>query len=217
MPKILVTFALRLEGMSFERRLSQCAAGAGMIAGRLGSCQVGVTWLGMRLRDVKQFEGAVAQFRPDIVINSGFAGAVRTLFEPGDFLLAENFSAAEIVKRLESPSLFAARGAFDCVDEVAGPGDKMRRNAEGKIIAVDMESARYAKICREYSVAFLTARMVSDRYNEGIPRLFLGKGLARATDILDAIVFASRMIQLRPRLADRLTALINLLPLEDPC
>jgi nucleoside phosphorylase len=216
-PKILVTFALRQEGVSFERRLSQCVAGAGMIAGRLESCQVGVTWLGMRLRDEKKFEDAVAQFRPDIVINSGFVGAVRTLLEPGDFLLAENFSTAEIVKRLESPSLFAARGAFDCVDEVAGPGDKMRRNAEGKVIAVDMESARFAKICTVRSVAFITARMVSDRYDEGIPRLFLGKRLARTTEILDAIGFASRMIQLRRRLADRLTALINLLPLGDPC
>jgi nucleoside phosphorylase len=216
-PKILVTFALRQEGVSFERRLSQCAAGAGMIAGRLESCQVGVTWLGMRLRNEKQFEDTVAQFRPDIVINSGFAGAVRTLFEPGDFLLAENFSAAEIVKRLESPFLFSARGAFDCVDEVAGPGDKMRRNAEGKVIAVDMESARFAKICRKCAVAFVTARMVSDRYNEGIPRLFLGKGLARATDIFNAVGFASRMIKLRPRLADRLTALINLLLFGDPC
>jgi hypothetical protein len=93
----------------------------------------------------------------------------------------------------------------------------MRRNAEGKVIAVDMESARFARICRECSVAFVTARMVSDRYDEGIPRLFLGNGLAGATDIFNAVGFATRMIILRPRLADRLTALINLLPFEDPC
>jgi nucleoside phosphorylase len=203
-----VTFALRQEGVSFERRLNQRTAGAGMIAGRLDSFEVGITWLGMRLRDHKVFQAIVTKFQPGLVINSGFAGAVRTLLEPGDFLLAGNFSSPEIASRLEKGRVFDARGAFACVEEVAGAVDKMRKNAEGNLLAVDMESARFAAICREHAVPFVTARMVSDRSDEEIPGVFLGKGLARMKDIPDAIGFASRMIQLRPRLADRLTRLI---------
>ena len=209
MPKILVTFALRQEGVSFERRLNQRTASPGMIVGRLDSCEVGITWLGMRLCDQNSFERIVTRFHPGIVINSGFAGAVRTLLEPGDFLLAENFSSPEIVSRLETAPVFDARGTFECVAEVAGPADKIRKNGEGNVLAVDMESARFAAICREHDVLFVTGRMVSDRSDEEIPRVFLGKGLARMKDIPDAIGFAGRMIQLRPRLADRLAALID--------
>jgi nucleoside phosphorylase len=209
-PKILVTFALRQEGVSFERRLDQRTAADGLIAGRIDSCEVGITWLGMRMCDDKQFEGIIAaKFPPDIVINSGFAGAVRTLLEPGDFLLAENFSSPGVVSRLRTERIFDASGVFECLDEVAEPPKKMRINAGGNIVAVDMESARFAAICTKHSVPFVTARMVSDRYDEMIPKIFLGKGMARTKDISDAIWFASRMIQLRRRLADRLTALID--------
>ena len=50
--------------------------------------------------------------------------------------------------------------------------------------------------------------MISDRYDEGIPHVFLGKGIRQMKDLSDAIAFASRMIELRRRLADRLTELI---------
>jgi nucleoside phosphorylase len=207
--KILVTFALRQEGVSFERRLTQRTSGGRMVVGRLKSCEVGVTWLGMRLHDFKQFEGMLVNFRPAIVINSGFAGAVRTLLEPGDFLLAENFSSPEMVDRLVAAPVFDARGAFESVADVAEPADKMRINAAGTVLAVDMESARFSAICLERAVPFITARMISDRADETIPRVFLGKGLGGMKDISDAIGFAGRMIQLRPRLTDRLTRLIG--------
>jgi hypothetical protein len=57
-------------------------------------------------------------------------------------------------------------------------------------------------------VPIVSARMISDRYDEGIPHVFLGKGIRQMKDLSDAIAFASRMIELRRRLADRLTELI---------
>ncbi len=182
-----------------------------MTAGRLAGCEVGITWLGMRLSNRKEFEAVVTRYQPGIVVNSGFAGAIRALLEPGDLLLAENFSSPENVNRLRTTSLFDARGAFTCVNEVAGPADKLRISLEGNILAVDIESARCAAICRERAVPYVTARMVSDRRDEEIPGIFVGKGLRQTRDISDAIGFASRMIQLRPRLADRLTKLIDIL------
>ena len=54
----------------------------------------------------------------------------------------------------------------------------------------------------------ITARMISDRSEESIPEVFLGKGIRQMRDISEAIGFASRMIGLRRRLAERLVELI---------
>jgi hypothetical protein len=206
--KLIVTFALRQEGVSFERKLTRRVSRSGAIVGLLDRFEIAVTWLGVRLSHPNELEAMITDFRPEIVINSGFAGAVRTLLEPGDFLLAENVSSSELVVRLPTSLIFDGCGAFDCVDKIAKPQDKMERNVEGRYIAVDMESARFAEICRKLSVPFITARMVSDSYDERIPRIFLGKGVGRLPDLLDAIRFAVRMISLRRHLADCLAGLI---------
>ena len=136
------------------------------------------------------------------------------LFEPflnpGDFVLAENYSSAELVKRLEmSDAFLQARGQFACVDAVADSAAKMRLNAQGNILAVEMESAPVAEVCRKLSVPLLSAKMISDRYDEEIPGVFLGKGIRQTRDLLEAIAFASRMIMLRGNLADRVVELVR--------
>jgi nucleoside phosphorylase len=208
---ILVTFALRQEGASFERRLLQRFPKFGSVLGRLDSQEVAVSWLGIGARNEERFKSILAGIRPELVINSGFAGAVRTLLEVGDFILAENYSSAELVKRLDERSTFAARGRFACVDTVADPAAKMRFNEEGSILAVEMESALVAEVCRKLSVPLLSAKMISDRHDEEIPRVFLGKGIRQTRDLLEAIAFAGRMIMLRRSLANRLVELIRAL------
>jgi hypothetical protein len=204
-----VTFALRQEGVSFARRLTQRIAKSDSILGRLDSQEVAVYWLRTGGRDEDQFKRTVMDLRSELVINSGFAGAVRTLLEPGDFVLAENFSSPEFLKRIETNRLFEAKGRFVTVDSVADAAAKMRISSERNVLALDMESALVAAVCRELSVPFVSARMISDRYDEGIPRVFLGKGIGQMKDISDAIGFAIRMMVLRRRLADRLAALIH--------
>jgi nucleoside phosphorylase len=179
--------------------------------GSLGSREIAVFCAGVGVRDEDQFTRTVADFRPELVINSGFAGAVRTLLEPGDFVLGENFSSPELVNRLKINRVFEARGRIVCVDKVVDAAAKARIAAEGNVVAVDMESARIAEICKKLSVSLLSARMISDRHDEGIPGIFLGKGIRRVKDVFDAIGFASRMIVLRRRLADRLAKLIQAL------
>jgi nucleoside phosphorylase len=208
---ILVTFALRQEGALFERRLIQRIPKLGSIFGRLDSEDVGVSWLGIGARNEARFESTLTGLRPELVINSGFAGAVRTLLEPGDFVLAENYSSSELMKRLDKRFVFVARGRFACVDTVADAAGKMRLNRDGNIVAVDMESAPVAEVCRKLSVPLLSAKMISDRHDEEIPRVFLGKGIRQKNDLLEAVVFASRMIMLRRNLADRISELIRAL------
>lgn len=208
MLKILVSFALRQEGVLFERRLTQRSTKFGSALGRLDPQDVAVYWLGIGVRDEDRFKRTLRDLRPELVINSGFAGAVRTLLEPGDFVLAENFTSPELLKRLETVRVFEARGRFICVEAIADVATKTRINSEGNIVAIDMESARIAAVCRKLAVPIVSARMISDRYDEGIPGVFLGKGIRQMKDLSEAIAFATRMIELRRRLADRLTELI---------
>jgi nucleoside phosphorylase len=212
--RILVTFALRAEGAAFEGRLTGRVSNGGQMVGSLDSQEIAVSWLGIGVRNRPQFDDILTKLGPDLVINSGFAGAVRTLLEPGDFVLAENFSSPDLLKRLETVRVFEAKGKFACVDAVADPAAKMRINSQGNFLALEMESAHVAAICQKFSVPLVSARMISDRYDEAVPGIFLGRPVRRTKDISDAIAFASRMIVLRHRLADRLTELIRALTRE---
>ncbi len=211
MPRVLVVFAFRQEGVSFERKLAGRNLKSGVLLGHLGSQPVAVGWLGPGVRDEAQFERMLSDSGIGLVINSGFAGAVRTLLEPGDFVLAENFSSPELVERLQKQCVFAASGRFVTVDTVADSAAKMRINREGNIVALDMESAKVTDICRKLGVPLITARMISDRSDESIPGVFLGKGIQRRKDFPEAIGFAVRMMSLRRRLAERLVGLMRAL------
>ena len=102
---------------------------SGVVLGYLGSRSVAVSWLGTGVRDEARFENMLSDLGIELVINSGFAGAVRTLLEPGDFVLAENFSSTELVKRLEKHRAFEAspgglprRGDVGRLDRAHAPG-----------------------------------------------------------------------------------------------
>jgi len=213
-PKILVTFALRHEGLSFERKLTRRAVKLGLTVGQLGGREVAVFPLGVGVRNKEGFRSAVGELNPEFVVNSGFAGAVRTLLEPGDFVLANNFSSPELSTRLLTAGLFEAQGRFASVDEVADAATKERINLQGNVVAVDMESAQMAALCADLAVPCLSAKMISDRSDESIPDLFLGRAARRIKDLTDAIWFASRMLVLRSNLADRLVAVIRSLSEE---
>jgi nucleoside phosphorylase len=78
-----------------------------------------------------------------------------------------------------------------------------------------MESSQVAAICQRLSIPLVSARMISDRSDEEIPGIFLGKGIRRAKDVSQAISFAGRMIVLRRRLAERLVELIRVINLQN--
>ena len=214
-PKILVTFALRPEGLSFERKLTRRAIKHGLTVGQLGGREIAVFPLGVGVRNKEGFRSAVGELNPEFVVNSGFAGAVRTLLEPGDFVLASDCSTPELSTRLLTNGLFEAQGRFASVDEVADAAIKKRINLQGNVVAVDMESAQMAALCADLAVPCLSAKMISDRYDESIPDLFLGRAARRIEDLTDAIWFASRMLVLRSNLADRLVVLIRSLSGEN--
>jgi nucleoside phosphorylase len=204
----LVTFALRQEGYAFARKLAQRRIKGGLVFGRLGASEIVVCWLGIGVQYVDSFARVIAESEARLIINSGFAGAVRSLLEAGDFVLANNYSSQEPVEKLRTSKLFAARGKLVSVKEIAGPETKKRLSLEKNVLAVDMECDRAAMICRNFSVPHVTAKMISDRSDETVPALFAGGKFRGPDDVFDAIQFSARMLVLREKLASRLTQLV---------
>jgi nucleoside phosphorylase len=209
---IVVTFAVRQEGAIFERRLSRRTKHGNRVTGRLGSRDVTIHWLGIGVEDRVGFQQTIEETKPRYVIDSGFAGGIRTLLEPGDFVLANDACGKAPTA---NENLSTAKGRIVQVAEVLDPDGKARiRGANAEALAVDMESEEVAAICGELHIPFITARMISDRYDEGIPGVFLGRGVRNLGDLADAARFAGRMLSLRVKLADKLEELINQLGTE---
>jgi nucleoside phosphorylase len=102
-----------------------------------------------------------------------------------------------------------AKGSFAPVNEVADSASKAWHNSKGNTIALDMESAQVAALCGDLVVSYISTKMISDRFDERISEIFPGKRIRRLKEISDAIWFASRMLVLRQKLADRLVELIS--------
>jgi nucleoside phosphorylase len=205
----LVTFALRQEGYPFIRNLKQRTVSNCLVLGLLGNRETAVCWLGIGVEKPDSFARFIAELQPRLVINSGFAGGVRSLLEPGDFVLATNYSSQEIVEKLRTSNLFSARGKFVSVKRIANPETKAQLRRDSKVLALDMESERMTAICRDLSVPYLTARMISDRSDEAVPKLLVDHKIRGPSDIGQAIHFAGRILVLRERLAARLKTLIE--------
>ena len=207
--KTLVTFALRQEGAPFARTLSEREVRKGLFFGRLGVRRIAICWLGIGFGNRDLLAWAISNFRPDLVLNSGFAGGIRSLLEAGDFVLARNCTSPELLERIAASRLFAGSGDFVSLTEIASPETKARLGRETNALGINMESERLTSFCRENSVPLLTARMISDRSDEAIPGLLVGQGMRTAGDILQAVRFAGRMLFLRERLANRVGQLIE--------
>jgi nucleoside phosphorylase len=202
---LLVVFALPAEARVFQRRLARKRKHKTFFDGTICGTRVGICFVGIRAGAIADLEETIQRLEPTLIINSGFAGATRALLEPGDFLIASNYTTAQI--ELRAGSLVDAIGPFCSVEEVNGPAEKRRLGEFG--VAVDMESSAIAAVCDRYQTPLITARMISDARDESIPAIFVGGKLRNAKEAVEAGQFAVRMVGLTRRLADRLTRLIS--------
>ncbi|MBV9488827.1 MAG: hypothetical protein JO069_03765 [Verrucomicrobia bacterium] len=204
---ILVTFALPAEGEPFVRRLHRRVRTGSSLLGELHRQQVGVVYVGLGLKRRDVLERYLERWRPQLVICSGFAGSLRSLVWPGDFVVARNFSTVDPAQPYLDQA--DAAGDFREVHTVASVAAKAEWASRSSLLAVDMESAGVSRICTEFRVPVLVARMISDGVDQDIPGLLLGRAPQRPRELVDAVWFAGRMLLLRPRLAERLSRLIH--------
>ena len=205
---VLITFALPAEASPFLRRLRHRTTHNGLaLSGELHGEHVRVICVGIGLTRPEAFARCLEETPPDYVICSGFAGSLRSLAQPGDFVMARNLSDPRLLAHYDRYA--AAVGNFLEVRTVATASEKARLALTGNGLAIDMESVRVTRLAQERGVPVLVARMISDGLHQEIPGLFLGKRLRHPRELGAAAAFAGQMLRIRPRLAERLVTLIR--------
>jgi nucleoside phosphorylase len=210
---VLVVFALRAEARVFQRCLHHKRKRGNFLEGIMGGTRVGICFVGIRATAIADLETAIQRLAPTLVISSGFAGATRSLLEPGDFLLASNYTTAHA--EIPIGKLVDAAGLYCSVEQINGAREK--KSLGEFSVAVDMESTAIATVCDRHQIPLITARMISDSRDENIPSIFIGGQLQSVKDVVAAGEFALRMLRLTRLLADRLTPLINFLTKPGNC
>ena len=111
-------------------------------------------------------------YRPRFVVSAGFSGALHPEQRVGDLILAteivDEYGGFWRADDLPGMLLEAAvsRGRLLTVTRlVAKPEEKRHLGREYQALAVDMETATVARLCRQHDVPFACLRVISDDWN----------------------------------------------------
>ena len=224
---IAVTFALPAESSDFLRHLRNQSrtdrSGIRTIRGTIDDRAIEVLHTGVGEKVCRQ---RVAEFLQDqqfdLLISSGFAGALNDTLQIGDLLLAKNFSTVELTKvgssfsrlPIHEADLLTVRALIDSNDE----RNKIARTSGAA--AVDMETEFIARACAEHGIPLLSLRVITDTPREPFPAppnvlfdieqqqtRFLTLAtffLARPNRVPQLIQFARRIARVRKILASAL-------------
>ncbi len=167
---ILVVFALPEESREFRRAIGAVRENrttwSGCIAGRavrIAHCGVGPE------AAARTAAGLLAEELPEMLIATGFAGALAPDLALGDIVLATNFSDPALLQRVAASGFPARSGVLASVAHPVETIAAKRALAATGALAVDMETAPLAAACRAAGVPFLALRAISDRADEPLP------------------------------------------------
>lgn len=216
---IAVTFALPTESANFIKLLD---------ADNVRDTDVRVIHTGVgeaaSSRTVREFLAAQS---PDLLISSGFAGALTDELQIADLLLAQNHTSPEWLERAravvgEDVRLGVLTSAPTITDTAE---DRAALAARTNAIAVDMETEFIATACREASVPIIALRAISDTPAARMPApphvlfdiasqrtnyLSLARHVMRHPGALPRLVaFARRIADAREKLTDALATLVR--------
>ncbi len=145
-------------------------------------------------------EAALAEFRPELMISAGFAGALVEELHVGDVI-----RPAMIVDELSGARFETGggRGTMISSPQVASRGRKRDLAERFGAQAVDMEGASLAQAAREHGVRFMAVKAISDELD--FPLLDFSEFTDPAGQLQRSHVAAYALI--RPRLWPRLLRL----------
>jgi adenosylhomocysteine nucleosidase len=173
---IAVTFALPAESSEFLRRLSDKSHGdrngITIIRGTIDDRQIEILHTGVGEKICGERLSKFLQDRKfDLLISSGFAGALNDELHVGDLLLARNFSTIELSARRSALSNLPVRLAdLLTVSALIDSSDERNKIAHtSSAAAVDMETEFIARACAEHAVPLLSLRVITDTPRESFP------------------------------------------------
>jgi nucleoside phosphorylase len=229
---IAITFALPAESSEFLRRLRNKSRadrnGVRIIRGNIDDREIEILHTGVGEHVCRERLGKFLQDQQfDLLISTGFAGALNEELRVGDLFLAKNFSTFDLNKR---HSLFSSL-PIHIADLLTVPAlidsSEQRNNMarESGAAAVDMETKFIARACAAHALSLLSLRVISDTPRNLFPappkvlfdieqqrthvtalaRFFL----AHPNRVPRLVQFARRIAHARKTLAKALIALIN--------
>src|SRR6266540_4584744 len=173
---IAVTFALPTESSEFLRRLRHRTGidrnGVRIVRGKIDDRMIEILHTGVGEKVCQQ---RVAEFLQDqqfdLLISTGFAGALNDQLKVGDLLLAKNFSTVDLNERRSFFSRFPIHTAdLLTVAVLIDSGEERNKIARTSgAAAVDMETEFIARVCAEHGVPLLSLRVITDTPREPLP------------------------------------------------
>ena len=173
---IAVTFALPAESSEFLRRLRDRTDaernGVRIVRGKMNDRTIEVLHTGVGEKICRQRIGKFLQDQQfDLLISTGFAGALNDQLKVGDLLLAKNFSTIELNNRGKSLSSLPIHAAdLLTVSALIDSSEKRLEIAQTSgAAAVDMETEFIAGACADHGIPLLSLRVISDTLDEPFP------------------------------------------------
>jgi nucleoside phosphorylase len=162
---IAIVFALPEESADFRRAIRfnpyERRAWRAVVKGReilLLHCGVGSVAAARSMAD------CFADHRPDLLIATGFAGALAPDLATGDLVAASNWSDPALLSRdLRAGVLISVSAPVETV------AAKAALHTSTGAIAVDMETATIAAACAAAGVPLLAVRAISDAADRSLP------------------------------------------------
>ena len=163
---IAVTFALPAESANFVRLLKRKARDGASLRGTINERDVRIVHTGVgeaaARRCLSEFLGS---HKPELLVSSGFAGALNEQLQIGDILLAQNYSAPTLLAAARHllPSSDTHVGALVTARAIVDSVVDRRELARGSgALAVDMETQFIAEACSQHALPMLSLRAISD-------------------------------------------------------
>ena len=173
---IAVTFALPAESSEFLRGLRDRTGaernGVRIVRGKMADQTIEVLHTGVGEKVCrKRVEKFLQDQQFDLLISSGFAGALSDELKVGDLLLAKNFSILDLNRKLpllaslpiHMADLLTVHALIDSSDE------RNRIARESGAAAVDMETEFIARACAERGIPLFSLRVITDSPREAFP------------------------------------------------
>src|SRR5438067_12499840 len=231
---IAVTFALPAESSEFLSRLKDKSRadrnGIRVIRGKIDDRDIEILHTVDGEKVCRQrVEKFLQDHQFDLLITTGFAGALNDELQPGDLLLAKNFSTIDLNERGLSCSSLPIHVAdlltVSALIDSSNERNKISRASNAA--AVDMETEFIARACATHGIPLLSLRVITDtpthpspspghvlfdiaKQRTDLPKL-AAFFLAHPNRIPRLAQFSRRIALARKTLADALVAIVRAL------
>jgi nucleoside phosphorylase len=172
---IAITFALPAESQGFLRSLRNKSRGdrngIRTIRGKIDDRAIEVLHTGVGENVCRERVGKFLHDQHfDYLISAGFAGALNDQLQPGDLLLAKNFSTVRPDGNFFLSSMPIHIGDLLTVPALINSGEDRNKLAlTSGAVAVDMETEFIARACAAHRIPVLSLRVISDTPKELFP------------------------------------------------